>query len=315
VSLEPPLSVVIPTAGAGAGLPRLLASLRSAGPTIDRLIVDNGSSHAGLSELARAYGWRVVVCSEPGLALARAAGVDAARAATVLFLDDDTQWARGDLLAVAEFFERHPRCGCLGLSVANELTLEIRTRWGWMMELVAETSHGSAWRARTGWRGTAIAGAALAVRRAAWVETGCNRTRLRGDYATHPIRGEDLEAQFRMIHHGWQVWAHPHCGVRHYPAQDRFTDDRMVAVAYWSCAGGAAARRLVFPWFAHLVNYGRVIGSAMRMRLSAHRALRRDPRSVVARCRQAMAAGMLDGVLRPDATRRRRTPPQWLLEP
>ncbi len=96
---RPPLSIVVPTLNAAAGLPACLESL-AAWPEAERIVADGGSRD-GTLELARAAGCRIVE-SPPGRGRQLAAGAAAARADWLLFLHADTRLSPGWTKAVRE---------------------------------------------------------------------------------------------------------------------------------------------------------------------------------------------------------------------
>lgn len=94
---RPEISVVIPTHNRG---PRLIATLGCAleqgGVDHEVIVVDDGSTDGTAARLAEIEGLRLRVLRHEvprGVARARNAGIDAARAPWVAFLDDDDLWS------------------------------------------------------------------------------------------------------------------------------------------------------------------------------------------------------------------------------
>jgi glycosyltransferase involved in cell wall biosynthesis len=87
------ISVIIPALNEEKQLPRTLASLRrqKLDAEYELIVVDNGSTDQ-TAEIARAYGARVVIASERGVAYARQAGLEAARGVIVAQADADTEY-------------------------------------------------------------------------------------------------------------------------------------------------------------------------------------------------------------------------------
>ena len=109
-SFLPDLSFVVPARNEAANIGACVDALLLQGDnaTVEVIVVDNGSSD-DTGAIATACGARVVHEPRPGLAHARQAGLVAAQAPILVFVDADTivpaEWAAA---AIAEF-RRHPR--------------------------------------------------------------------------------------------------------------------------------------------------------------------------------------------------------------
>ena len=102
---DPPLSVVIPTLNAAAGLPGCLAALdaEAFGPIGEIVVVDGGSQDGTLSLAALRDRQDVRLLSHaPGRGGQLAAGAEAARGTWLLFLHADTRLAAGWAAAARE---------------------------------------------------------------------------------------------------------------------------------------------------------------------------------------------------------------------
>jgi hypothetical protein len=110
------ISVVIPTYNRAAKVGEAIAS--ALGQTFGRhevIVVDDGSTDDTAAAVARWRDPRVryVRQANTGAAGARNAGVAAARAPLVSFLDSDDLWKRDKLEREADFLVRHPEAGCV----------------------------------------------------------------------------------------------------------------------------------------------------------------------------------------------------------
>lgn len=111
---QPRLSVVIPARNALRWLPGAIASL-GASAEIEILAVDDGS-HDGTGDYLRGIAAsdrrvRALAATEAGPAAARNAGIAAAQAPLVAFLDADDRWRRGKMAAQMELHRLYPDLG------------------------------------------------------------------------------------------------------------------------------------------------------------------------------------------------------------
>jgi glycosyltransferase involved in cell wall biosynthesis len=94
----PEIEVILPVLDERTALPSVLASLPAG---LDAIVVDNGSTD-GSGAVARSLGATVVEEPQRGFGAACAAGLHAARAAIVCFMDCDGSLDGGDLERVVE---------------------------------------------------------------------------------------------------------------------------------------------------------------------------------------------------------------------
>jgi glycosyltransferase involved in cell wall biosynthesis len=107
--VPPRLSIVVPARDAERSLPRCLqAATRSAGPSAEIIVVDDGSRDR-TAEIARRHGAIVIRQDRPsGPAAARNAGAARARGDVLLFLDADVVLAADGVAHVLRTLERDP---------------------------------------------------------------------------------------------------------------------------------------------------------------------------------------------------------------
>jgi rSAM/selenodomain-associated transferase 2 len=99
---DAPLSVIIPTLDAAAGLPATLATLAEARPLLREIIVADGGSRDGTQAIAEAAGARVVTTPR-GRGAQLSAGATAAGGDWLCFLHADTRPEPGWAAEVARF--------------------------------------------------------------------------------------------------------------------------------------------------------------------------------------------------------------------
>jgi glycosyltransferase involved in cell wall biosynthesis len=111
---DPAVSVVIPSRDALRWLPRAIASV-GGGPGVEIIVVDDGSTdgtEAFLAALMRqAPGLRAITGPGRGAAAARNAGIAAARAPLIAFLDADDRWRLDKLAQQAALHTARPDLG------------------------------------------------------------------------------------------------------------------------------------------------------------------------------------------------------------
>ena len=104
------VSVIVPTKNRSRQLRRALASIRAlegVDLTFEILVIDNGSTDDS-TDVARAFGARVLSTLLPGAAAARNEGLRSATAPFIAFLDDDDVWLPGRIRPQLALLERRP---------------------------------------------------------------------------------------------------------------------------------------------------------------------------------------------------------------
>jgi glucosyl-dolichyl phosphate glucuronosyltransferase len=118
---EPDVSVVVPTFNRARSLEALLGDLvaqEAAGVAFEVIAVDNASTDA-TSSVARQWSTRsdtvrYVFERQPGASHARNAGIAAAAAPIIAFIDDDVRPRRDWVASIARAFASHPEIDCIG---------------------------------------------------------------------------------------------------------------------------------------------------------------------------------------------------------
>jgi glycosyltransferase involved in cell wall biosynthesis len=107
--LEPAVSVIIPTYNRGWSLAQAVDSVLAQDFSEFELVVIDDGSDDDTSHLLERYGAaiRVLRQSNQGVSAARNAGIAAAQAGLIAFLDSDDFWLPGKLGRQVEFFNRH----------------------------------------------------------------------------------------------------------------------------------------------------------------------------------------------------------------
>lgn len=239
----PELSVVVCTHERPADLERCLAGLAALTDPVQVIVVDSASA-VPCRELVERFRPQIdqleyLYLTEPGLSLARNAGVAAARGGIVAFIDDDAVPAPDWAGAVMRAFDA-PGVGCVGGTCRAAFEGD-RPRWlsARLLQLAGITRFGDEAReARSSaeWP----FGANMAFRREALDAAGVFSTTL-GRRGGSLLSGEDSDMVERVQAAGWRIWLEPSAVV-----------DHMVHVA--RCEGRYYWRRLWWNGISRAVN-------------------------------------------------------------
>ncbi len=211
------LSVIVCTHDRPADLERCLEGLAAQRHPAEVVVVDSASS-VSCRPLVERYRSRIaqlacIYVDEPGLSLARNAGVAASAGAIVAFVDDDAvpepEWSGHIMRAFSRW-----DIGCVGGACAPAFHSP-RPRWlsGRLLQLAGITRFGSVAReprSSSEWP----FGANMAFRREALESVGPFSTTL-GRHGRALLSGEDSDMVARVIADGWRVWLEPAAVVDH----------------------------------------------------------------------------------------------------
>lgn len=197
--MKPEVSVVVPVRDGAQSLPALLGSLAAQDLSDDRyevIVVDNGSRD-GSAEVGAALGARVVSEPQPNRSRARNAGVRAAQADVLAFIDADCVAAPGWLSALLACRGRAPlMAGPVQIETHNPPNAIERFESAWRFDQEAGV--------RQGWAATAN----LLAERVAFDATG-------GFDTEYPHIGEDVDFCVRAGRAGFALGYCPDAVVLH----------------------------------------------------------------------------------------------------
>lgn len=233
----PLLTVIIPAHNPDPDrLRRVLAGLASQTlPTADQeiVIVDNASSSFPADDFFRAVlgnlSWSVIREPTPGLTSARRCGLQTAKGAFAVFVDDDNVLAPSYLTEVVSLFGRHPHVGALGGKSLPDFERPPATWTEEFHGLLAVRDFGPTPLISTGLRSVnsshasypefAPIGAGMALRREAWT-IWTNRL-TNGEIALSDRRGSELTSSgdndivLTLMHAGWETGYFPTLSLQH----------------------------------------------------------------------------------------------------
>ncbi len=224
------LSVIVCTHDRPDDLDRCLEGLALLEPQPEVIVVDSASAVPAAPVVGRHRdripGVQCLRVEQPGLSLARNAGIAAASRSLIAFVDDDAVPLAGWAAAIERAFE-DPRIGCVGGACQPDFAVP-RPAWlsDRLLQLAGITRFGSQPRkARSSaeWP----FGANMAFRRATLDQVGGFSPAL-GRVGRSLLSGEDSEMVARTLTGGWLVWLDPRAIVDH-----RVSAERCHSRYYW----------------------------------------------------------------------------------
>jgi GT2 family glycosyltransferase len=202
-------------------------------PLLTQTIVVDSAPVEPCEQLVRSFDARIrdlvyLRVDEPGLSLARNAGVAAGTAEIVAFIDDDATALQGWDRALVDDFTKHPQAGCVGGACRPRFDGERPT---WLSERLLQLASITRWgpvprppRSSAEWP----FGANVAFRRAALEQVGTFSLALGRKGTGSLLSGEDSDMVRRVLAAGWQVWLEPRAAVLH-----KVHSERLTSRFYW----------------------------------------------------------------------------------
>lgn len=226
------LAVVICTHNRLGELRECLESLTQQALVTEAVVVDSAPEKP-CEELVRSFeprigGLRYCCVDEPGLSLARNAGLLATTAEIVAFIDDDAVALPGWDRAMLDCFAEHPGAGCVG-GACNPRFDGVRPAWlsARLLQLASITRWGDEPR-RPRSSAEWPFGANMAFRRAALERVGAFSLALGRKGSGSLLSGEDSDMVRRVLTAGWEVWLEPRAAVLH-----KVHSERLTSRFYW----------------------------------------------------------------------------------
>lgn len=219
-------TIAIPTYNGADRIPLVLARLRSQVNTEsfswEVVVVDNNSGDR-TAEVVRSHQaqWpddfplRYCFEAEQGLAFARQRAIEAAQGAWVGFLDDDVLPADNWVAEAFAFAQSHPHAGAIGGQIHGDFEVAPPANFKRIQSFLAIRERGSSPSLYDPDNLNLPPGAALVVRKQAWLEAIPSRLALIGRVNGSTLAGEDFESLLYMHRAGWEIWYNPTMHTHH----------------------------------------------------------------------------------------------------
>lgn len=219
-------TVAIPTYNGASRLPKLLERLRlqegSEHFQWEIVVVDNNSNDdtaAVVESLKQEWPKSSLLryCFEPqqGLAFARQCAIAHAKGELVGFLDDDVLPAPKWVAEAYQFGKEHPKAGAYGGQIHGEFEVEPPDGFERIKSFLAIRERGTKPQLYHPEELSLPPGAALVIRKQAWLDNVPEKLTLCGRVNGKMVSGEDFEALLHIHRGGWQIWYCPSMHANH----------------------------------------------------------------------------------------------------
>ncbi|MEH1871165.1 hormogonium polysaccharide biosynthesis glycosyltransferase HpsE [Nostoc sp.] len=236
------ISVAIPAYNGATRLPKILDKLLSQ-TGVEQLsweiiIVDNNSSD-NTFEIIQNYQkiyqgnchLRYFLETEQGAAFARLRAVHEARGQLIAFLDDDNLPVPDWLSEAYSFGLQHPEAGAWSGQIHGDFEVKPPDNFEKIQAFLAIREHGSNPYLFDADKLRLPPGAALVVRKKAWLENVPQRPNLSGKLPGILVQGDDYEPLLYIHYAGWQIWYNPTMHTYHQIPHWRLEKDYLLTLA------------------------------------------------------------------------------------
>jgi glycosyltransferase involved in cell wall biosynthesis len=254
------LTVAICTYNGETRLPNVLDRLLSQ-IKIDRLaweviIIDNNSRDRTAEIVQQyqrfwpeAYPIRYYFEAQPGLAFARRLAVKRAQGWLVGFLDDDNLPSGNWVATVYSFGQGHPKAGAYGSQIEADYEVKPPENFDQIACFLGAIDRGQEpFRYDLLQRWLFPAGAGLAIRKQAWLESVSEKPILTGVAGTSlSAKGEDIETLSYLRKKGWEIWHNPEMKITHQIPKERLEKTYLITLFRGVGLSRYQTRMLQFP--------------------------------------------------------------------
>ncbi|MBE9004023.1 glycosyltransferase family 2 protein [Fortiea sp. LEGE XX443] len=236
------VSIVIPTYNGAERLPNVLECLvnQTGVETInwEIIIIDNNSFDSTAEVFSNYEPLYSNNCclkyffeTQQGIAFARSRGVAEARGEFIAFLDDDNLPEADWVFQSYQFGQEHPQAGAWSGQIHGKFEVEPPENFVRIQAFLAVREDGQEAYIFDADNLKLPPGAALVVRKQAWIESVPQKLIFKGRLGKLMLSGDDTEALLYINKAGWQIWYNPAMHVHHQIPHWRFEKDYLLKLA------------------------------------------------------------------------------------
>ncbi|MBU7582201.1 MAG: hormogonium polysaccharide biosynthesis glycosyltransferase HpsE [Nostoc sp. TH1S01] len=236
------ISIIIPTYNGAERLPNVLdCLLRQTGIEAIKweiIIIDNNSFDSTANvfiDYQKLYSknccLKYFLETEQGIAFARARGVKEARGQFIAFLDDDNLPETDWVLRSYQFGREYPQAGAWSGQIHGKFEVEPPENFARIQAFLAVREDGQEAYIFDAYNLRLPPGAALVVRKQAWLESVPQQLIFKGRLGKLMLSGDDTEVLLYMHKAGWQIWYNPTMHVYHQIPHWRFEKSYLLNLA------------------------------------------------------------------------------------
>jgi glycosyltransferase involved in cell wall biosynthesis len=218
-------TVAIPTWNGAERLPdvldKLLAQTGIEHLRWEVIVIDNNSSDR-TPEVVKDYQKKFTQCdlkyfleSQQGLTFARLKAINEAKGKFVAFLDDDNLATPDWILQSYNFGEEHSLAGAWSGQIHGDFEVKPPDNFSQIQAFLAVREHGQKPYIFDAINLKLPPGAALVIRKQAWLESVPQNLVFKGRLGNLMVAGEDTEVLLHLHKSGWEIWYNPKMEIYH----------------------------------------------------------------------------------------------------
>lgn len=270
-------TVAIPTYNGEDKLPEMLERLRSQTGTENiswEIIVVNNNSTDNTEKILQEFqdNWsepfslKVYVEPQQGAAFARWRAIQEASGELVGFLDDDNLPASDWVAAAYAFGLEYPQAGVYGGQIHPNFEVEPPENIEDIIGFLAIRERGNIPNKYKPEVLSLPPGAAMVVRRQAWLDSVPKVPIMSGKVAGSMVQGDDWEPLMYIYKAGWEIWYNPAMHTYHQIPRWRLEREYLLSLIHGSCLSFHPLRMIgTKTWKKPILSLKTILGNLYRM--------------------------------------------------